>query len=174
MLRRPEHPRWAVPRLRPPGSLARTVRILDTTSAPALERSNGKSLRQVRGSGRCRPPPPIRPWATCVTAESFPETRSILGPPRLWPQPNSVFGMNCACTRCTSCRSNRPLLITTRRESLDMRTKEHDAPDSIARGGATRERAAAKRAGLKYVSDSTRGIRREAKGAGVPLRRTKR
>jgi DNA topoisomerase-1 len=46
-----------------------------------------------------------------------------------------------------------------------MRTKEHDAPDSIRRGGATREWAAAKRAGLNYVSDSTRGIRRESRGA---------
>ena len=45
-----------------------------------------------------------------------------------------------------------------------MRTKEHDAPDSSARAGATRERAAAKRAGLKYVSDSARGIHRETKG----------
>lgn len=45
-----------------------------------------------------------------------------------------------------------------------MRTKEHVAPESITRSGATRERAAAKKAGLKYVSDSTRGIRREARG----------
>jgi len=44
-----------------------------------------------------------------------------------------------------------------------MRTTEHHAPDSIARG-ATRDRAAAKKAGLKYVNDSTLGIRRESRG----------